>query len=86
MLQMFIGGFNLGNLIHVFEADCPDRLVARAAGSLLDVSCFFQKVRNGRGFGDEGEGPIGLNGDHCGNWYSRGYVGRPSVELFAEIH
>ena len=86
MLQMLIGGFNLCNLVHVFEADRPDCLVARSAGSLLDVGCFFQEVRHGRCFGDKGEGPIGLDGDHCRNWYSWGNVGRTSVELFAKVH
>jgi hypothetical protein len=86
MLQMFIGSFNLCNLVHVFEADGPNCLVAWSAGSLLNACCLFEKIRHRWGFRDEGEGSIGLNVDHGGNWDTRGDVGCTSVELFAKVH
>lgn len=86
MPQMFIGSFNLRNLVHVFEADGPNCLVAWSASSLLDACCLFQKIRHRWSFRDEGEGSIGLNGDQGGNWDSRGDIGCTSVELFAKVH
>ena len=86
MPQMFIGSFNLCNLVHVFEADGPNCLVAWSAGSLLDACCLFEKVRHRWGFRDEGEGSIGLYGDQGGDWGSGGDVGRSSVELLAKVH
>lgn len=86
MPQMFIGSFNLGNLVHVFEADGANCLVAWSAGSLLDACCLFQKKRHAGSFREEGEGSIGLDVDHGGNWDTRGNMGCTSVELFAEVH
>lgn len=86
MFEMLISSLDLRNLIHVFETDGANDLVAGAASTFLNTGRFLEEIRSRRCLRDKRERTVWLNGYEGRGRDSRLKVCRSSIELLTEVH
>lgn len=82
---MFVGLFDLRNLIYMLEGDSPSDAMTRLSSTFLDPSCLLEKIRHRRRFCHECERTVGVDSDDGGYWYARFNMCGLSIEFLAEI-
>jgi len=86
MLEMVICSLYFRYFVYVLKTYGRKRFVTGAASPFLYACGFLEKVRGGRGSGDEGEHAVGLHGYFGWDRYAWFDVSRTGVELLAKVH